>query len=241
MTTPESRPYVKAYWGNRARTPEQIAAAFRGTLDDLAALDPVLSNWWTRERVPVSESLEDLTRWVRLRYVKGPPEGLGYDVGAKSNGLEKSGYWFGVQDGNTDEHPIRLNDAELKPVRKHAGEDLLPRLGEAALEIIVTRWFPDWVSLASSELISAQRRERRRPVVGGLTWLADHLGDVPQSLPAGARVSRLDAGTLIDVREDDGALPDVDTVLALERALEEAGVLADIPQVQPERASATDS
>ena len=91
MSAPEKQPYLMARWGNRARSPEQIARDFRATLNDLARLDPLLDDWWSKERIPVRRSLEDLTRWVSVRRVKGPPPEQGYDFSVASNGAAKSG------------------------------------------------------------------------------------------------------------------------------------------------------
>lgn len=105
---------------------------------------------------------------------------------------------------------------------------------EAILRAYVIAWKPDWAAMVDDVTQNAQPYTYDTPIIGALTWFADHLGNLDglaEQLPFG-KVERFEQGTLVDIRQD-GEFPTPEIVAVAYEVLNNAGVMGPIPAIQP--------
>jgi len=231
---PLEQPYVRAVWGNRPTTPQLLAETVLALLESLATIDPLLTQWMVDEATPVPQSGDELASMVERRAGKRKLPGEAWRLTIVSNGGSDESVSLTVREGNEKPHWVYLNEVVVAPSPTFDGRAFFDRHGGRLLECVVRVWHPDFATFMGDALHAVQKVERRRPPVGGLTWFADHLGPVPPVLPEGARTRRLANGTLVDLLEDDGALPQPDRVAEVVAWLERVGLRDPLPQVQPQ-------
>jgi len=210
-----------------------MTEALLALLDSLGTVDPLLTQWMVDEVTPVPVDVPELAAMVERGGGKPRRPGEAWRVTIVSNGGQDQAVAVTVREGNEKTHWVYVNEVVVRPAPTFDGRAFFDRHGGRILECVVRVWHPDFATFVGPALGAVQKVEPRRPPVGGLTWFADHLGPVPAVLPEGATTRRFEGGTLVDLLEDDGALPQPDRVAEVAAWLERVGLRDPLPQVQP--------
>ncbi|MGH3831898.1 MAG: Imm52 family immunity protein [Pseudonocardiaceae bacterium] len=217
--------FVGAYWGDRPEPPVACAERFLVMLDKLELVDPLLFGDWETvlsngSGCPVER---DSARVAEIFQESADPHDDSAVVGYLRSFLTgESDGWVGA--GVTVNCGGARNYVVLDV--SHPGHAERPWLdhARAIVATVVEAWGPDWAIFANHKLRKAQILRKDTPYVGAVTWFSDRFGAVSPGVDAGAILSRLHGGTLVDLM-DRGELPKEERLLATVKTLDEAGFL----------------
>jgi hypothetical protein len=204
-----SRLLIGAYWGDRRETAESCAGRLKRSLGVLGAADVRFENWYRKTGSrpdhpgrPIEtsdEALRDLLLAGRNRrdFDGEVIEQLGFSVSVWNGDLERSasvsvfcGAYAGVA-GLLNSMVVSAADplGELSDgVAGTRGRDLALGLAQA--------WQPDWITVATQDLLDGIARAPREPVVGLVTFLSGRRRVADLSID-GVRAERVPGGTIV--------------------------------------------
>lgn len=214
-----------AYWSDRPETAGRCAARLLSLIERLEAIDPLFTGWFAaRTAAPLPRDPAAVTELLladREHGIDGTPVP---DAGCSLvvlSGPAGAGAGLSVRCGGYAGIPGLRNSVVLEPLRGIEGSDVWVGEAERLVTAVIEAWEPDWAVLGPSSFRSAQRDRADAPHVGALTYLSEALGTVP-ALPDDVRTTRTARGWMLSLI-DSGRLPEIERVLRLARALDEAG------------------
>ena len=216
--------YLGAYWGARPEPAQQCAARLSRCLGALATASPALATWYRKGdsadvRYPVGTGAAELTELLlsgrNRRDMDGSVlEQLGFRAGLWNGG--SPAVEFTVACGASPRGRPQANNALLKFPSAEGEALALYDLAvmRRVLAAVVEAWDPDWATVTSHPLRTAQAAAPGTPIVGWLTYLSS---PAPASVPPPTTVEPMSAGSLVVT----GRSPlevSADQVIALRRA-----------------------
>ncbi|MCP3163349.1 immunity 52 family protein [Myxococcus qinghaiensis] len=229
--------YLGAYWRARNESASECAARAVTLFSLLPKVDPSLAQWFRQSKSrkdatknPIASDHAELER--RLRRTKDRHfEDLGFRLSGWNGAPEDAdASSFDAAVGIYSEWVGNFWLFEL-PSRGPVAERLLTgKVLSELLRATAIAWEPDWgvaMSHAHREMVG-DRHVPKSPYVGGVTYLARHLGVVPP-LPAPVRIEPVeDKGTLVILTPERFTASNPEHVALAERVrelLDRAGLL----------------
>ena len=220
--------YIAAYWSARSEDVEQCALRTERCLAALAAVDPLLTLWFSkraarsRARVPVVPDAEALRADLlagrnRRDDDRSVLSDLGFRLGFW-NGDDDDPVSLSIKCGLSNGAPGLSNAVvlDLPPPSPRCANLYTLDAVSAQLQSLVDAWSADWAVVTSNSLRAAQGCGGGSPVLGWVSYLSARRGVVPQ-LPAPFSRLPLWGGSVI--MTGSSVPPDAESVLRLRELL----------------------